>query len=178
MTGAKNHRELIVWQVADELRMEVYQLTARSPASRDFKFCDQLRDAVSGIPSNIAEGFRRKSSTDYARFITYAFSGMDETEERLADGVKRGHWAKDELTMANRLLRRLTKGLRNFQAYLLSEEGIERWRILYEARHQRRDRRNPPNPSNPPNPPNLLSSRLARLRRRIPHIRDAERRAA
>lgn len=151
MTGAKNHRELIVWQVADELRMEVYQLTARPPASRDFKFCDQLRDAVSGIPSNIAEGFRRKSSTDYARFITYAFSGMDETEERLADGVKRGHWAKDELTMANRLLRRLTKGLRNFQAYLLSEEGIERWRILYEARHQRRDRRNPSNTSNPPN---------------------------
>jgi hypothetical protein len=35
MTGAKNHKELIVCQVAEELRMEVYQLTAQSPASRD-----------------------------------------------------------------------------------------------------------------------------------------------
>jgi len=148
MTGAKNHKELIVWQVADELRMKVYQLTAGPPASRDFKFCDQLRDAVGGIPSNIAEGFRRKSSIDCARFITYAFTGMDETEERLADGVKRGHWTKEELAVTNRLLRRLTKGLTNFQAYLLSEEGIERWRVLYEIRLHRRARRIRPNPPN------------------------------
>lgn len=152
MTGAKNHKELVVWQVADELRMEVYQLTGRRGVSRDFKFRDQLRDAVSGIPSNIAEGFRRRSSIDYARFITYAFTDMDETEERLGGGVKRGHWAKEELATANRLLHRLTKGLTNFQAYLLSEEGIERWRMLYEARHRRRARPNPRNPSNPPNP--------------------------
>ena len=76
---------------------------------------------------------------------------MDETEERLADGVKRGHWAKEELTKANRLVRWLTKGLSNLQAYLLSEEGIERWRILYELRHRRRDRPNPRSPSNPSN---------------------------
>ena len=90
MTGAKNHKELIVWQVADELRIEVYQLTAQSPASRDFKFCDQLRDAVSGIPSNIAEGFRRKTSTDCARFIVYALTGMAQRgrHRTLADTLR------------------------------------------------------------------------------------------
>jgi len=70
MTGAKNHKELIVWQVADELRMKVYQLTAGRPASRDFKFCDQLRDAVGGIPSNIAEGFRPEK-LDRLRAVYY-----------------------------------------------------------------------------------------------------------
>ena len=73
---------------------------------------------------------------------------MDETEERIADGLKRGHWTNEELATTNRLLRRLTRGLTNFQAYLLSEEGIERWKMLHETRLQRRARRIRPNPPN------------------------------
>ena len=145
-TASHTKFRTLPWQVADELRIKVYQLTGRTPASRDFKFCDQLRDAIDGVPANIAQGFRRKSSIDCARFVTYALTGMDETEERLADGVKRGHWTTEDLAITNRLLRRLTKGLTNYQAYLLSEEGIKRWRMLYEARHKRRIRRSPPNP--------------------------------
>ena len=36
--------DLDAWQVADELRVEVYALTATGPASKDFKFCNQIRD--------------------------------------------------------------------------------------------------------------------------------------
>ena len=102
-------------------------------------------------PSATAAKIKTASHTKFrtlpcARFVTYALTGMDETEERLADGVKRGHWTTEDLAITNRLLRRLTKGLTNYQAYLLSEEGIKRWRMLYEARHKRRIRRSPPNP--------------------------------
>jgi hypothetical protein len=34
--GAKNFRELIVWQLADELRRQVYRLIDATAAARDF----------------------------------------------------------------------------------------------------------------------------------------------
>jgi four helix bundle protein len=60
--GAKHFRELIVWQLGDQLRQELIRLTAAGSAARDFELRDQLRDAVAGVPANIAEGFRRSTS--------------------------------------------------------------------------------------------------------------------
>src|SRR5262245_37901512 len=97
---ARHYKELIVWQLADELRREVYRLIKSSPAARDFGFRDQLREAVSGVPANIAEGFRRRQSGDFSRFLTYAFSSLDETQERLEDGVLRDHWSESDLSVA------------------------------------------------------------------------------
>lgn len=137
---AKKYQELIVWQLADELRQEVYRLTASGSIARDFKSRSQLRDAVGAIAPNIAEGFRQGSSTDNARFVTYALTSLDEAQDRLDDGVERGHWVEANLTAARRLARRVS---------------------LPRA----------------PNPPTLLPPRLARLRRRIPRVRDPERRS-
>jgi four helix bundle protein len=138
--GAKHYKELTVWQLGDALREEVCRLTASGPAARDFKFCSQLREAAGSIPSNIAEGFKRSSSIDYARFVTYSFTSLDETEDRLKDGLVRRHWTAEELERAKTLIRRITPALRNFLAYLLSDEARERSRALYRARGQRRRR--------------------------------------
>lgn len=49
--------DLDAWPVADESRLEVYALTATGPASTDFKFCSQIRDAAASATRNISEGF-------------------------------------------------------------------------------------------------------------------------
>jgi len=45
--GAKRVEDLIVWQLANELKIKVYDLTETGPASKDLKFRDDLRDAAS-----------------------------------------------------------------------------------------------------------------------------------
>jgi four helix bundle protein len=154
---AKHFRELVVWQLGDLLRREVIRLTADGSAARDFRLRDQLRDAAGGIPANIAEGFRRGTSIDNARFVIYAFTSLEETSDRLDDGFERSHWTEEQMAPARRLVRRLTKGMSRYVAYLLSPEALERSRRIYRAKgRQWRDstqRALEPDEPNEPNEP-------------------------
>ena len=88
--GANTYRELVCWQLADELQRRIVAITATPPAKRDFKFCDQIRDASLSVPSNIAEGFARRSPPDFARFLTIAKGSLGETQVRLRAGLDCG----------------------------------------------------------------------------------------
>jgi four helix bundle protein len=122
----RNYKELIIWQLADELRREVYRLTDEGPVVRDFKFREQLRSAASKIAPNISEGFRRFTSNDFAKFLDYAFASAGETADWLDDGVARRHWTEAELERARTLLRRLDPGLTKLMRYLRSSAGQSR----------------------------------------------------
>ena len=73
---AKTYKDLIVWQIGVNLKIEVYRLIDATTAVRDYRFRDQLRDAVAGIPTNIADGFPRKG-IDFSRFVLYARSVLE-----------------------------------------------------------------------------------------------------
>jgi hypothetical protein len=75
-------RNLIVWQLADELRREILVFTDTGPASRDFKYRDQIRDAIASVCRNTAEGFDRFRPVEFARFLEFA----------------RGRWKASSLT--------------------------------------------------------------------------------
>mgnify|MGYP000937511102 CR=1 FL=1 len=53
------HKDLIVWQKAMELVLEVYKATKIYPREELFGLASQMRRAVVSIPSNIAEGYGR-----------------------------------------------------------------------------------------------------------------------
>ena len=89
MLVATKFSDRIIWQLAVELKREVYRLTRLGSVTRDFKFRDQLRDAAAGTPQHIAEGFGRIYPRDFARFLTFVISSMNETEGWLQDGVDR-----------------------------------------------------------------------------------------
>ncbi len=89
--GAAHFTELVAWQLANRLKLAVYDLTARPAVARDFKYCDQIRDSASSVPSNVAEGFARYSHRDFARFVVIAKGSLMETQNHLIDGVARRH---------------------------------------------------------------------------------------
>lgn len=64
--------EIDVWKQACELCKEIYLLTNSEVISKDFGFKDQLRRSSVSIPSNIAEGYERKSNTEFVRFFIYS----------------------------------------------------------------------------------------------------------
>jgi len=88
---AKRYEELICWQLAHELHLEVLAFTAIAPASKDWKYCAQIRDSSSSGPSNIAEGFGRFRPTEFARFLDFARASLLETDNHLKDGRARGY---------------------------------------------------------------------------------------
>ena len=90
--AVRTFRDLVCWQLAYELKCEVFELTAIEPGSRDFKFRDQIRDSSASAPRNIAEGFGRFRPTEFARFLEIARGSLMETQSSLLDGRDRGYF--------------------------------------------------------------------------------------
>ncbi len=65
-----------------ELADSVHELSKRLPRD-EFALKDQLRRAAISIPSNIAEGSRRPTRADYARFLHIALGSTTEMETQL-----------------------------------------------------------------------------------------------
>jgi four helix bundle protein len=89
--GIRDFRDLVAWQLVDELRREVIAFTANEPFSRDFKFCDQIRDASSSACRNTAEGFGRFRPADNARFLEFARASLCEVQDGLIEAQQKGY---------------------------------------------------------------------------------------
>ena len=69
----------------------MFAFTANGPASKDFKYRDQIRDSSASAPRNIAEGFGRFRPAEFARFLECARGSLVETQNHLIDGRDRGY---------------------------------------------------------------------------------------
>ncbi len=77
-TPAKSFMDLEVWHKAHAFVLDVYQLTAKFPAEERFGLTSQFRRAAVSIPANIAEGFRKYTPADKARFLNTAEGSLEE----------------------------------------------------------------------------------------------------
>jgi four helix bundle protein len=123
---ARRYEELEAWQVADELRREVLALTQTGPASTDFKFRDQIRDAASSAARNISEGFGRFRPPDFARFMDFSLSSSMETQDLLAEGIQRKYFTTERTKPALQLARRSIQVSRALLRYLKSCRKVPR----------------------------------------------------
>lgn len=79
----KSYKELIVWQKSIDLVKEVYILTKYFPADEIYGLTLQIKRAAVSIPSNIAEGYGRRSTKSYAQFYSIAYGSALELETQL-----------------------------------------------------------------------------------------------
>ncbi|HJR35748.1 MAG TPA: four helix bundle protein [Gemmatimonadales bacterium] len=82
-SGIKTYRDLVVWDKAMDLAVVVYRFCDALPPRRFFALGSQLRGAAGSIPSNIAEGYGRRSRGDYMRFVSIANGSLCELQTRL-----------------------------------------------------------------------------------------------
>lgn len=101
--------ELVAYQLSLELKKRVFAVLYNSPAARDAKFAGQVSDAASSIASNIAEGYYRFNPSEFANFVKYSRSSLQEVRTRLPDGAAKGYYGDadiaDILAMSDRLSR-------------------------------------------------------------------------
>ncbi len=76
---ARTFMDLVVWQKAHQLVLSVYKATMSFPDAERFGLTSQLRRSAVSIPANIAEGFKKTTLTEKARFFNIAQASLEET---------------------------------------------------------------------------------------------------
>ncbi len=79
----KTFRDLRVWQKGIELVKEIYKTTQSFPGTEQYGLTSQIRRAAVSIPSNIAEGFRRRFSKEQKQFFNIALGSCAELETQI-----------------------------------------------------------------------------------------------
>jgi len=79
----KTYRDLLIWQKSMALVTEIYKLSKTFPSDESYGLSSQMRRCAVSIPSNIAEGYGRNSTSDYIRFLRIATGSLDELQTQL-----------------------------------------------------------------------------------------------
>ena len=80
---AQTYRDLLVWQKAVHVAKAIYEVTQGFPKAEVYALTSQIRRCAVSIPSNIAEGFGRRRSGEYVRFLRIARGSIFELETQL-----------------------------------------------------------------------------------------------
>lgn len=91
MGTIKSFRELEIWKKGIELVKEIYKMTAGFPKSELYGLTSQMRRCAVSIPSNVAEGFRRRHPKEFKRFLTIALGSSAELETQLVIAKELGY---------------------------------------------------------------------------------------
>ncbi|MEO0080860.1 MAG: four helix bundle protein [candidate division WOR-3 bacterium] len=79
----RNYKELTAWQRAYGLCLEVYRLTAEFPKEEKYGLVSQIRRAAVSVPSNIAEGYGRRTTGEYLQSLHVAYASLCELETQV-----------------------------------------------------------------------------------------------
>lgn len=72
-------RDLLVWEKAHTLVLEIYKITESFPSNEQFGLISQIRRSSISVCANIAEGYV-KSKNDFIRFLDIARGSLEETK--------------------------------------------------------------------------------------------------
>jgi len=97
-------RGLKVWQLSMTLVEEIYSVTSSFPRYEQFGLTSQIRRASVSIPSNIAEGKRRKRQLVYLNHLDIALGSQAEVEVQLEIAKRVGFLASHDYERINAIV--------------------------------------------------------------------------
>ena len=116
----KNYKELQVWQKGYQLCLRLYKITKKFPKEEHYGLISQIRRAAVSVPSNIAEGYGRKTTPDYLRSLYIAYGSNCELETQIMlsrdlDYIPSNDSEKllNDIRDVERMLKALIKSLEN-----------------------------------------------------------------
>jgi four helix bundle protein len=99
MPGVHRFEDFDCWKLSNELKLGVYALIASAPA-------------------NIAEGFGRRSDTEFARFLDFARGSLNECRSHITDARDRKFIDEEERLALDSLASRAVGAIAGLQRYL------------------------------------------------------------
>ena len=116
----RSHRDLIVWQKAMDLVVNVYRATDSFPKAEVYGLTSQIRRAVTSIPANIAEGQGRRLTKEFLYFLANARGSLWELDTHLESAARLGFLSSEvheelrsQLDEVGRILNGLMRSVTN-----------------------------------------------------------------
>jgi len=88
--SVRSFRDLIAWNKAFDLSLEVHRVAERLPASVRFGLAAELAKTSRSIVYNVAEGHQRGSTREYRRFLGIALGSQAELETQILLAIRLG----------------------------------------------------------------------------------------
>ncbi len=107
----KTFQDILAWQKSHVLVLEVYKLTDKYPKQEMFGLTSQSRRCGVSVPSNIAEGFRRRTVNDSLNFYNIAQGSLEELRYQMFLAKDLGYVTKGEYEKFNILAEESSKVL-------------------------------------------------------------------
>ena len=125
----KSYKELKVWDKSYKLCLEIYKITKKFPSEEKYGLSLQIRRSSVSIPSNIAEGYGRKSTQEYIRHLYVAYGSYCELETQILLSIDLGY-VKDEakrrvLEMTREVERMLKALINSLEEKILKKRTLE-----------------------------------------------------
>ena len=112
--------EIEVWKLSRVLVKEIYLITKQKSFDKDYGFIDQIRRSSVSIPSNIAEGYERKSNTEFIRFLYISKGSAGELRTQVYLAFDIGYINDVTFNMLLKQSEEISKSLSGFIKYLQS----------------------------------------------------------
>lgn len=121
MSFAERFEDLRIWQEAREQVREVYEaLKKGSLGHNDIGFRTQMQRASISVMNNIAEGFERKTSKDFAHFLDLAKGSCGEVRSMLYVAEDLAYLTSAEAEALRKGAEKLSRGIAAFTNHLRS----------------------------------------------------------
>ena len=115
-----NYKGLKAGQKAYQLCIKTYKITKGFPREERYGLTSQIRRAAVSVPSNIAEGYGRKTTQEYIQALYIAYGSNCELETQILLSGDLGSIKSDDLKNLQRdigdierMLKALIKSLEN-----------------------------------------------------------------
>ena len=105
----KTFREIVAWQKAHQMVLEIYNITEEFPAREGFGLTSQMRRCAVSMPSNIVEGFKRRTKNDSVHFYNIAEGSLEELKYQLLLARDLKYINKEDYEKTNDLLEEIGK---------------------------------------------------------------------
>ncbi len=111
MAIVNSYKDLIVWQKSMVLAKLIYAQTKSFPKDELYGLTSQIRRSSVSIPSNIAEGYARKSRKEYLQFYSIAYGSALELETQILLAYDFDYLEKESFEEMQKLLNEVSKML-------------------------------------------------------------------
>ena len=103
--------DLDLWQSSHEFVKNVYKYTSDFPEEEKYGLTGQLRRAAVSIPTNIVEGFSRKTTKEYLQFLYHSRGSLEEVRYLLLLSKELKFLCEDKYTELDRFPKDISKML-------------------------------------------------------------------
>ncbi|MBD2512063.1 four helix bundle protein [Nostoc muscorum FACHB-395] len=105
MSEINDFKDLKIWQKGIDIAEKCYFLTKLFPKEELYGMVQQIRRSAASIPANIAEGYGRRSTAEYIRFLNIAQGSLNELETHIILSQRVGLCSQTDIESIILLLR-------------------------------------------------------------------------